>query len=107
MKIYIDKNGYHLKVQVGYEKGGINFLSGETGSRGYYLYVTPVTIEKSDDIITVEKMLLFNGGKKLLLEVNRQSEKAYRKACAMFNENQEFIERMDKKYSQAFLESVI
>jgi len=98
MKNYIQKDGYHLKVQVDYEKGGMNYFSGQETRRGYYLYVYPVKIETVDDRVIVESYTMFRGGKKLLLEVSRQSQKAYEKACTMLEENQDFIDRIDNKY---------
>jgi hypothetical protein len=97
MKQYIEKDGYHLKVQVDYEKGGMNYFSGQENRRGYYLYVYPVQIETVDDRVTIESFIMFKGGKKLLMEVGRKSQKAYEKACAMLNQHQDFIERIDNQ----------
>jgi len=74
MKNYIQKDGYHLKVQVDYEKGGMNYFSGQESKRGYYLYVYPVQIETIDGRVIVESFTLMKGAKKLLFEVNRKSE---------------------------------
>jgi len=95
MKLYIEKEGYELKVQVGYEKGGISYFNYQTSERGYYLYVYPVKREKHANGVVIESFTMFKGGKKLLFEVNRKSEKAYQKACSMLEENQEFIDRID------------
>ena len=97
MKQYIEKDGYHLKVQVDYEKGGMNYFSGQENRRGYYLYVYPVQIETVDDRVTIESFTMFKGGKKLLMEVGRKSQKAYEKACAMLDQHQDFIERIDNQ----------
>ena len=97
MKNYIQKNGYELKVEVGYEKGGMNYFSGQESRRGYYLYVYPVQRETIDGRVIVESFVMFKGGKKLLLEVTRQSEKAYKQACSMLEANQDFIDRIDAK----------
>ena len=97
MKQYIEKDGYHLKVQVAYEKGGMNYFSGQESRRGYYLYVYPVQIETVDDRVTIESYTMFKGGKKLLMEVGRKSHKAYEKACAMLDQHQDFIERIDNQ----------
>ena len=98
MKQYIEKDGYHLKVQVDYEKGGMNYFSGQESRRGYYLYVYPVQIETVDGRVVVESFTMFNGEKKLLMEVGRKSQKSYEKACAMLDDNRDFIERIDNKY---------
>ncbi len=97
MKNYIQKNGYELKIEVGYEKGGMNYFSGQETKRGYYLYVYPVNREVVDGRVIIESFTLFRGGKKLLLEVTRKSEKAYNQACSMLEENQDFIDRIDRK----------
>ena len=97
MKNYIQKDGYHLKIQVDYEKGGMDYFSGQESKRGYYLYVYPVQIETIDDRVIVESFTLMRGAKKLLFEVNRKSDKAYQKACSMLAENQDFIDRIDAK----------
>jgi hypothetical protein len=34
------------------------------------------------------------------MEVSRKSQKAYEKACAMLDDHQDFIERIDKKCKQ-------
>ena len=98
MKNYIQKDGYHLKIQVDYEKGGTNYFSGQESRRGYYLYVYPVQIETIDGRVVVESFTMFRGGKKLLMEVSRKSNKAYENACAMIDDHQDFIERVDNKY---------
>lgn len=97
MKNYIQKDGYELKIEVGYEKGGMNYFSGQESRRGYYLYVYPVQRETIDGRTIIESFVMFKGGKKLLLEVTRKSDKAYRQACEMVEANQDFIDRIDAK----------
>lgn len=97
MKNYIEKDGYELKIEVDYEKGGMNWFSGQESRRGYYLYVYPIKREIVDGRVTIESFTMFKGGKKLLLEVTRKSEKAYKQACEMVTENQDFIDRIDAK----------
>lgn len=97
MKNYIQKNGYELKIEVGYEKGGMNYFSGQESRRGYYLYVYPVRRELVDGRVMVESFTMFRGGKKLLKEVARKSDKAYQEACSMVEQNQDFIDRIDRK----------
>jgi hypothetical protein len=94
---YIQKDGYELKVQIDYEKGGMNYFSGRETTRGYYLYVYPVRRELVDGRVMIESFTAFSGGKKLLLEVSRKSDKAYEKACSMLDENKDFIDRIDLK----------
>ena len=44
LKLRPNKNGYtHLRVETDYTLGGMNYFSYRNVSRGYYLYVTPIT----------------------------------------------------------------
>ena len=72
------KNGTHLDVEVFYDKGGHNLLSGYYCKRGFYLSVVPVTCGKNS-----KTQVLFAGNKKLLMEVNRYTEKQFQRAIAM------------------------
>jgi len=62
----------HLQVSVYYSKGGMNYLSGRSEGRGFYLSVTPVKKERGC-ISTV----LFSGLKMLIAPANRYSEKQF------------------------------
>lgn len=73
MKAYFKVKGKpnEIKVSVGYELGGRSYLSGENSSRGYYAYVHPV--ERNEHS---ESMILFEGFKVMLKEVNRKHKKS-------------------------------
>jgi hypothetical protein len=87
MKSYetIEGTNKSLKINVYYNKGGMNYFHGKEERRGYYLSVTPVEIEQRNGYQT-ESVLMFSGAKRLVLEVKRQSDKAYNQAVAMHNE---------------------
>jgi galactokinase/mevalonate kinase-like predicted kinase len=87
MKSYeqIEGTNKSLKVHLFYNKGGMNYFNGKEERRGYYLSVTPVEIEQRNGYQS-ESFLMFSGVKRLVLEVKRQSDKAYNQAVAMHNE---------------------
>jgi len=71
----------NLKIEVYYNKGGMNYFSYKNEARGYYLSVSPVnrTPHEGGKIFT-ESYTAFTGTKVLLMEVKRKSEKAYDQA---------------------------
>lgn len=82
MKKYIElkektRNATHLKIEVYYNKGGMNYFTYKDEKRGYYIAVSPV--EKSGNL---ESFIAFSGIKQLITEVKRQSEKAYLQAIS-------------------------
>ena len=93
MKKYIalkenGQNATHLKIELHYSKGGMNYFSYQQERRGYYLMVTPV--ERKG---IMEGFIAFSGIKKLLKEVKRQSAKAEAEAESMVEQNEhELIE---------------
>lgn len=84
MKSYetIEGTDKSLKVHLYYDKGGMNYFHSTVEKRGYYLSVTPVEIKQCDGY-QMESYLAFSGAKRLVLEVKRQSDKAYNQAIAM------------------------
>lgn len=72
------KNGTHLDVEVFYDKGGANYLSGGTTPRGYYLTVRPVTHGNG-----MTSVALYTGASKLLLQANRHSDKQFERAVEL------------------------
>jgi hypothetical protein len=68
-----------LKIEVRYNKGGMNYFTSRNEERGYYLSVTPVERTKGEGY-TSESYVGFSGVKKLILPVARQSEKQYQAA---------------------------
>lgn len=82
MKKYIEiesDNATHLELHIYYSKGGINYATYKTEARGYYVSVTPVTMEGS-----LLSFTCFSGLKYLLEPCTRKSDKAYKAALAKF-----------------------
>src|SRR5215469_15177991 len=79
---YIERNDLkdasHLEISVYYSKGGLNYFSGQTVPRGYYLSVSPVT--KRDGMVS---FTMFSGRKQLLFETARFTAKQFDRALAM------------------------
>ena len=88
MKNYIpvntnDKRITHLKCEVDYSLGGINYFTSRNEPRGYYVHVSPV--ERREEIyggrnIISEGYMCFSGVKQLVKEVSRKSAKAQAEA---------------------------
>ena len=62
----------HVKCEIRYHLGGVNWGTGEMCKRGYYLYVTPVELGDKDGVV-FESFTAFTGGKLLLVECTRRS----------------------------------
>lgn len=84
MKKYIavnenDKKVTHIKCEVDYSLGGINYFTYKQEPRGYYVHVSPVE-RKVEDYggrrIVSEGFMMFSGVKQLVKEVSRKSAKA-------------------------------
>lgn len=73
----------HIRLEVYYSLGGRNSFSGKLMSRGYYLSATPVEISPRELGFRSIRCVLGTGIKTLLLEVNRQSDRQFRIACAI------------------------
>lgn len=82
----VQKDQY-LKFQVYYDKGGINYFTGETDKRGYWVAVKPVTKSVSENGVSWEKALMFEGFKCFLKETNRFSRKTLDSILAEVKEN--------------------
>lgn len=65
----------HLKVEIYYSLGGMNYLTAKKGTRGYYLSVSPVALNEYDGYKT-EAYSAFSGIKQLIKPVSRRSLKA-------------------------------
>ena len=80
LKLCPNKNGYtHLRVETDYTLGGMNYFSYRNVSRGYYLYVTPITyhVHESGGCSYGTWSTQLGCGLKLLLKaVSRKSKKA-------------------------------
>ena len=66
----------HLRIELYYRLGGMNYFTGRTENRGYYLSVTPVERRISDGGYTSESCTAFSGIKQNVKEVTRKSKKA-------------------------------
>lgn len=84
MKKYepIEGTNKELKITVYYAKGGVNYFTGKAEKRGYWLSVTPVEIRQGVGYQS-ESYMAFSGYKQFLLEVGRQSNKAYNQAVEL------------------------
>lgn len=97
MKNYekIENSDTELKIQVYYNKGGLNYFNYKNEERGYYLSVCPVQVERKDNGICIESYTAFSGVKKLVLPVKRQSDKKYNEAVQLaeshINELKEYV----------------
>lgn len=69
----------HLKIELYYSLGGMNYFTARAESRGYYLSVTPVERCVSRGY-TSERYTAFSGIKQLVKVVKRKSQKAEREA---------------------------
>lgn len=65
----------HLKIEVYYNLGGINYFTYRTENRGYYLSVTPVKRETKGGFVS-ESYTAFTGIKQCIKQVTRKSAKA-------------------------------
>lgn len=69
----------HLKIELYYSLGGMNYFTSRAESRGYYLSVTPVERCVSSGY-TSERYTAFTGLKQLVKGVKRKSQKAEKEA---------------------------
>lgn len=87
-----ERNGHKTKRMVkcylSYQLGGISWGTGNYEARGYYAYVSPVGIEdlSNDGGGVMESYVAFSGGKWLLVECSRQSQKKEAEAAKLFEE---------------------
>lgn len=84
----------NLHVYVGYDLGGPNVWCGGMNQRGYYLFCTPIKLERC-----MTAWIMGKGLKILLKSVNRASQSALDEALAIAKEKeQELIENVLAKY---------
>lgn len=70
------KEDKHVTVSFYVGEGGINYFTYKTESKGYYISVTPQTVENHGGYTTV-KTTAFSGLKMLLKEISRKSKKQF------------------------------
>jgi hypothetical protein len=64
-----------LRIKVDYQKGGINYFSGDICKSGVYVYITPCSYENGIVGQTITGKTHQDGYKILLKELNRKSQK--------------------------------
>lgn len=74
-----------IQLAVSYSLGGVNYFTGGTSPRGYYLVATPVERSKSGSMFMIGS-ILGSGIKDCLLEVSRQSDRQMGIACSLAEE---------------------
>jgi len=68
----------HLNISVYYDKGGMNYFTGGTSQRGYYMSVKPV--RKSENMVSYTA---FSGFSRFLFETGRFTAKQFERAVEM------------------------
>lgn len=73
--------GKFIEVELYYSKGGYNVFTYKHESRGYYVRICPVTVERN-----MVSFIAFSGTKVCIHECSRKSAKAEREAVAAVND---------------------
>lgn len=72
------KDNEFMRIEMSYNEGGINFISGQNHKRGYYLSVQPIKKSKiPGSSFTTTSFIAFSGASKLIEEVKRFSQKRF------------------------------
>lgn len=91
-KQHIERSGLTLEIKVYYSLGGMNYFSGSSEARGYYLSVSPVEVSRREDgSICSTSYTAFSGTKLLLLEAKRKSQSKMNEALNLAEGRQEEI----------------
>ncbi len=67
----------HIKIQLSYTKGGMNYFSSCSESRGLWLSVTPVSRTNHEGGLVSESCTAFSGTKKHVKDMARFNQKAF------------------------------
>lgn len=88
MKKYepIEGSNKQLKIEVYYDKGGMNYFTYKNEPRGYWLSMRQVERKVEDHGVVIESYGMFSGAKAFLLEVKKKSDKAYERALVLAEE---------------------
>lgn len=87
-----NKEKTFLKCELYYSLGGMNYFTGKTEARGYYVSVSPV--ERSNGW---ESYTAFSGWKKCVVECARKGKKAEAKALEVYEAaKQEMLGRFEE-----------
>lgn len=73
--------GKFIEIELYYSKGGYNVFTYKNESRGYYVRICPVTVERN-----MVSFVAFSGTKLCVHECSRKSAKAEREAVAAAND---------------------
>ena len=73
--------GKFIEVELYYSKGGYNVFTYKNESRGYYVRICPITVERN-----MVSFIAFSGTKVCIHECPRKSAKAEREAIALAND---------------------
>lgn len=85
----IERDGQTLEVSFYYHLGGMNYFTGNSERRGFYLSVCPVQVTKIGNNIRVKSYTAFSGIKECVMEAKRYSEKVYQEAITLSKEKEE------------------
>lgn len=104
MKKYVKTNipdATHIKFEVVYCRGGMNMFTYKDEPRGIYLSLSPVELKDRGSYMS-EIYTAFTGGKTLIKEMARKSDKAVEKAWDKLNDCSEKIINLFEqgKYSE-------
>ena len=76
--------GTHIKVEVFYTKGGINYFTGTTERRGIYLSISPVKLTIYEGGGRSEGYVAFTGVKQFVTELKRANDKKLNEAAITY-----------------------
>jgi hypothetical protein len=71
-----------LRIKVDYQKGGVNYFSGNYSDSGVYVFLTPVRRGNGFESFTITGSQHTSGYKILLKQINRKSQKQIELAAA-------------------------
>lgn len=91
-KIYVELNNpinsgggsilNELRIKVDYQKGGVNYFSGNYSDSGVYVFLTPVCRGNGFESFVITGSQHTSGYKILLKQINRKSQKQIELAAA-------------------------
>ena len=91
-KVKGNPNVTHLKAEIYYSLGGMNYFTYKNEARGYYMSISPVKREDRGSCV-MESYTAFTGLKQLVVPVSRKSQKKMNEAIEYFESHiKEFIE---------------
>ena len=98
---YYNVNNYpnvtHLKAEIYYSLGGMNYFTSKVERRGYYMSIMPVESSNRHGCV-MESYTAFTGLKQCVFEVSRKSQKKMNEAIDYFD--QHILEFMNNHFSE-------